>query len=184
MIICDALFWQNFWPNFTSTLAGLILGLPIALLTNRLLFSWQNRKQKMEETGRLHQALTNILNTLTENHIKLLTTQHLLDQHQLPLDTSFDTSAWEVMKNDVIQFLRNPDLKAKIAYHFSRLITLNKLCEKLSNFASIDVRAAIPNKEKTIEDLRNYIVSEIGVLIKDIDTISVLITNYRSKAFE
>lgn len=165
MIICSE-FWINFWPNFASTIGGLVIGLPIALWTNRIIIKEQNRKQETEDLGRLNNALDIIKKTLIENADKMLDLENTIYGNEVQWETRLDTSAWDAVKNDIIQYLHNPNLQKRIAYHFSRLNTLSQL-NSLYLESTTGVTSIITGREQMKEILKNYLITTVGSLLKD-----------------
>ena len=170
MIICSQ-FWSNFWPNFASTIGGLILGLPIALWTNRIVVAGQSRKQKNEEKARLEKALHIIKQTLAENKQRLLITREVINDNKVQFETQFDISAWDAVKTDIIKFLHDPLLQKRIAYHFLCLSALDKLNSIYLDSTAIGVSSIITGREQMKESLKTHIVTSIEFLIIDIDEI-------------
>jgi hypothetical protein len=169
MILCSQ-FWADFWPNFVSTLVGLLIGLPIALWTNRIIIIKESKKQKVVDSNRLKKALTIIKQTLQENRERILNTKNILEDNKVQLETEFDTSAWDSVKTDIIQFLHDPELQKQIAYHFSRLVTLVKLNEMYLDSAT-GMTATLTGIQTTKDALKNHILKNINFLTIDTDKI-------------
>lgn len=165
-MILSPVFWINFWPNFASTIGGLIIGLPIALWTNRKIIKEQTKKKEAEDIGRLSNALDIIKKTLIENNSKMLDLENTIYQNQVQWETRLDISAWDAVKNDIIQYLHNPNLQKRIAYHFSRLNTLSHL-NGMYLESTTGVTSIITGRDHMKEILKNYLISTIGSLLQD-----------------
>ena len=163
---CYSQFWTNFWPNFASTLFGLLLGLPLALWTNRIITSLQDRQNQKDKSQRLNNALQIIKATLTENQTRLSITVSALNNGEVQLDTQLDVSAWDAVKDDLSEYLHDPDLKKRIAYHFSRLNTMSKLNSMYLDL-SVGIGSALTGNEQTKLALKNNLLRTASFLMVD-----------------
>lgn len=175
IILCTQ-FWTDFWPNFTSTILGLILGLPLGLWTNRKIVISQDTQRQKEEEQRLKTALQIILEALTENNTRLHATIATINSSRVQFDIELDISAWDAVKDDITLHLHDPDLKKRIAYHFSRLTTMAKLNSMYLDF-SAGIGSTLGGVEKTRESLKNHLLTTADFLSKDISEILPLINN-------
>ena len=167
-------FWIDFWPNFTSTVFGLFLGLPLALWTNRIFSNTQNKQNIAEQTQRLNNALEILKQTLLENNDRLKTTINTINGSQVQFDIQLDISAWTAVKDDIVQYLHDPNLKKRVAYHFSRLSTIAQLNTMYLDFAT-GVLGTLSNAAVTREALKAYLLLTANELSEDIIGILPLI---------
>lgn len=167
-------FWEDFWPNFASTVFGLLLGLPIALWTNKKLTQSQDQKEQQIQKSRLVNALQIIRQALGENNTRLLTTIATIKSGRVQFDTELDISAWDAVRDDISNHLDDPNLKRRIAYHFSRLATMSKLNSAYLDF-SAGIASAIGGVENTKNSLYQALLQNADFLMKDISEISLLI---------
>lgn len=174
MITLCSQFWIDFWPNFTSTILGLLLGLPLALWTNRIIINTQGRQKQREEKEKLQNALQIIQQTLNENNTRLESTISTINIEMVQFDIQLDISAWDAVKEDITQYLNDPDLKKRIAYHFSRLATMARLNTMYLDY-SAGILSALGGVEKTREALKNTLLTTAVFLSKDINEILPLI---------
>lgn len=63
----DFAFWQNFASNSFATLLGVTLGIPVALLIDRLVNQWQEKEEFTKQKDALQQRKTQLLQTLKDN---------------------------------------------------------------------------------------------------------------------
>ena len=162
---------------------GLILGLPIALLVNRIIINAQDRKKKYEQEERLKNSLQIIRKTLAENNTRLKTTIKTIKESKVQFDIQLDISAWNVVKDDIIKHLHDSDLKKRIAYHFSRLGTLAQLNQMYLDF-SIGVGSALRGVQLQRDGLKNNILNTASTLSTEIDEILPLIDDELDKGKE
>ena len=167
-------FWTDFLPNFTSTVFGLLLGLPLAFWTNRKFTNAQDNQKQKEQKLRLENALKIIRQTLTENNARLQITVATINSGKVQFDIQLDISAWDAVKDDIAEHLHDPNLKKRIAYHFSRLNTMAKLNGMYLDF-SAGIGAALGGVETTRDALKSNLLATAGFLSTDIAEILPLI---------
>ncbi len=173
MILCTE-FWVNFWPNFVSTILGLILGLPIAVWTNNFFNKKQLANTKKLEIERLKKALTVVKDTMIENKKKLEMTISLLNQNQIQFDTQLDSSAWDVVKYEIIQVLHNPKLQKRLAFHFSWLTSMTKSNKQYLDL-NVGVNTTVTGMESAKAALKAHLIRYSTALITDLDEIVEMI---------
>jgi len=149
-------FWEAFWPNFASTVIGLLLGLPLALWTDRQITARSERLKRAEEQQRLALSLDTISQALSFNRERMKQLVQSLSSNRVPFDPAVDCSAWDSVKTEIIQYLHDPALQQRIAYHFSRMEAVLKLNDLYLNYAA-GIGAAIGGSEQTRDSLRNYL---------------------------
>jgi hypothetical protein len=174
MIYLSSEFWVNFWPNLASTICGLIIGLPLGLWTNRLVISSETRKQRKNDKNRLDNALQIIKETLVENLTRLENTRSVIQGNQVQFDTEIDTSAWDAIKSDIVQFLKVPLLQKRIAYHFSRIASYARLNQLYLDSTS-GISSALLSSPVRRTNLKTYILENIEFLVSDSHQINQLI---------
>ncbi len=170
-------FWTNFWPNFTSTVFGLLLGLPIALWTNRIITNYQDKLKYRDRNQRLHNAIKIIRQTLVENDARLQTAISIINNNKVQFDIQLDISAWDAVKDDITGYLHDTNLKKKLAYHFSMLTTTAKLNTLYLDF-SAGVASALGGNEKTRDNLKNYLLTTTASLSSEVAEILLLIDSH------
>jgi hypothetical protein len=110
-----------------ATTLGLIIGVPLSLWVNRRIILYSENLKDKEKKQRLSIALQTLIQSLNENIQRLDDIAHILQLERLKLGFILDTSAWEAVKPEVIQYLHEPNLQGKIAYHFAKLSSFEKL---------------------------------------------------------
>ena len=168
------MFWDNFYPNFISTVLGLILGLPIALWTSRILESFQEKKKKRLEKERLKRAIEVIDKTLTDNKDWINQSGQIIKDNKIQFELIIDTSTWDAVKNEIIEFLHDPVIQKRLAYHFSRLKSYERLYSMYIDFSK-GVNAIISSSEKTREVIKTQLLNSTSFLLTDIDEIQTLL---------
>jgi hypothetical protein len=64
-------FWLNFASNSLATILGLIIGIPTALLIERLLEKWRNQEQFKQTQVRINDLLSRTLVQVTNAELRL-----------------------------------------------------------------------------------------------------------------
>lgn len=174
-------FFKNFLPGFTAT----VLGIPVGLWANSWVVAQTEKAKRKEEAVRLYHSLAALDEAL---HFNILQSGMMLREHmngQAFFDFKLDSSTWEVVKNDVIQYLDNPPLRKKIAFHFSRIEELRKI-ESIYLDSAVGIMSALgqsPLRQTLNEDLPGRISQLIQVaqeLRQDIDSVQVkIVSKYR-----
>jgi len=62
----DFVFWQNFVSNSLATLLGVVVGIPVALLIDRLVTQWQEKKEISKQKEALLQRKNQLLQMLKD----------------------------------------------------------------------------------------------------------------------
>ena len=151
-------FWSGFWPNLAATFAGIILGVPIALWLNRHMGGVAERNLRADESERLKNRLEVIRATLTHNRQKLLYLDQVLQQDSATFDVGLDLVAWEACRDEIIPFLKNPDLRRRIALYFGRLATVARLSALYLDQA-VGVVSALGGVATTRTALKNHLLA-------------------------
>ncbi len=97
---------------------GLVVGLPLALWTNRWIVTHGERLKSHEEQARLDRALSVLAGALKFNRTKFVIVSKVLDEGNASLDIGVDYSAWDASRSEVTPYLGDPELQQRIAYHF------------------------------------------------------------------
>jgi hypothetical protein len=126
-------FWDSFWPNLASTVAGVILGLPVALWLNRRALEHGERIRTAGERTRVADALSVMGEVMKLNSSQLDNLIKVLSEDKALFDPSLDTSAWESVRSDISSEV-DPNLRRRLAHHFGRLESLVKLNELYLSF--------------------------------------------------
>jgi hypothetical protein len=87
-----------------------------------------------------------------------------------------DISAWDAVKEDIIEHLHDPNLMKRIAYNFSRLTTMANFNTMYLDF-SAGIGSALGGVERTRDALKSHLISEATFLFTDISEIIPLIDN-------
>jgi hypothetical protein len=74
-----------------------------------------------------------------------------------------DYSAWDAVKSEIIPFLHDPELRRKLAYHFSRTEAVNRLNDLYLNY-SAGIGSAVGGSEQTRTALRAYLLQNLSAL--------------------
>lgn len=167
-------FWSAFWPNLLSTALGVALGVPTALWINSKATEHGEHRERVQEEGRLLQALETLDRALSLNTKKLRQTSLDLKEQRIPFDITVDRSAWDAVKFEVIQVLHDPDLQQQLAFHFARLDSLARLNDMYLNLG-VGIASALQGAPKVRQTLRTYLESLVSELKNESSSLSTKI---------
>jgi hypothetical protein len=116
-----------FFSNLIATIIGVILGLPLALLTNRLIVSIEQKKERIKIQNRTYKALQYLINPIDANIGLMVKLQETIIVGKGKINFEINYSAWEGIKSDIIQYVQNPILKYDASRYFTRMKYLIKV---------------------------------------------------------
>lgn len=150
----DPQFGVIFWPTVAATLVGVFLGVLPALLIARFSEGAASTTRRVAEAQRLNRALQVLDAAMTRNAAALLalTRLDMLPAGQFVLTTQLETTTWEAVQGDVTPFLHDPDLQARLAYHFALISQIMKLHDRYVDFMA-GVASALANAPQTRREL-------------------------------
>jgi hypothetical protein len=163
-------FWDAFLPGVAATLIGVFVGLPAAFWLDRHIRAAGEQRQKAEMRKRLVDALTIIVDSLAYNQGVLRTTITVLIDNQVPFEAPLDYSAWDATKLEIVEYLKDPQLKHSLATYFAHLESFRRLFEMYQQY-TIGLEAALLGREKIRMGLRDYLIN----MLTGIDGASVYI---------
>lgn len=175
-------FWKAFLPSFIATILGVGLATLGAIWTNNKVIAQTEKAKRKEEVVKLVRSLTVIKEALTFNN------EHFLNMLQLHKnDNSIfyfrcDDSTWDVVKNDVVQYLHNPALQRRIAYHFSLIKELRKI-EAIYLDSSVGAIASLQHGQAPLKqvigthipEIIQELIDEADILIQQINSVQAKI---------
>jgi hypothetical protein len=129
-------FWEDFWPNFAATAAGIILGLPLAFWINRHAARLGERNRRDAEKSQVANVLHTIELAIRANGPRLDRFAKVLANRNTLFDTGLDTSAWEAVQGILNASFNTPDLRQRLAYHFSRLAAVVQMNSRLVGYSA------------------------------------------------
>lgn len=173
-------FWSSFCPNIVSTVVGIVIGVPIALWINSQAASVGERTRVEQERERLQRGLTVVLAAIDFNRERLQEFNAVLPNDQVPFDVGLDVSAWDVSRDEIVPFLKNPDLQRRLAYHFSQFGTLARL-STLYLDQVVGVASALQGADRTRTALRNHLLKKIHELLDESQRLIQEVQATRSK---
>ena len=127
-------FLVAFWPNLAATVAGVVLGLPIALWVSRLSLRGSERSSQRSQAQRVHHALQVLISAMKSNCATLREYSEVLASAHLRWHLGLDVSAWGAIQADFIAEITDPALRREVAFHFSQLKTLTFLNQQYLQF--------------------------------------------------
>lgn len=122
-------FFDAFWPNLASTLIGILVGIPIALLINRRLVEHQRKFEMIQKAQQLDDAIE-VLIAACHYNIKVLDSiredslaGRALHSPDLRLTT------WDAVGSILSNNCSSPELLQVLSHHWLRLHRIQALCE-------------------------------------------------------
>lgn len=113
-------------PDIFKMTCALIAGLPIALWIDRRRLRRESLRQQVSGRKRLNQSLIILEHDISQIRNELVEAEVTLVSSAEPLQLSLDTSAWDVCKADITNFLPSPELRQKIARYYSQIERFNQ----------------------------------------------------------
>ncbi len=170
-------FFKNFLPNFGATVLGVLLGLPLALWTNRMISARIEKSKRIEEIASLDRALVSVVESLIFNRQCFSKMLNTLSNNQVTIDPALDYSTWDAVQRDIIQYLDDPSLQREIAYYFSRIRTLLQI-QSMYLDSTNGITASLwdpPPLRQSLQTLLPKMIAELDeradTLMKDIELI-------------
>jgi hypothetical protein len=175
-------FFKNFLPGFAAT----VLGIPVGLWANSLVVAQAEEAKRKEEATRLYDSLATINEALTFN---ILQSGIMLQEHmngKAFFYVQLDSSTWDVVKKDIIQYLDDPALRRRIANHFSRIEEIRRI-ESIYLDSVVGVMSALyelPPLKQTLSGelprIIDQVAKEAQMLKQHIDSVQAkILSKYR-----
>jgi|ERR1051326_1026297 hypothetical protein len=120
-------FLASFFADFAATALGVLIGLPLALWTNRKIAEHGERQRRHEQETRLAHALEVVGRALTHNRDRFEFLGGVLAETHATFDPALDYSAWEATQGEIGPLVRDAELQQRLAYHFARVRSLSDL---------------------------------------------------------
>jgi hypothetical protein len=155
-------FFTSFWPNLASTMLGVVLALPIALWTNRLIVRHGELAQKNSGEERLAAALSVLVRAIGHNIVVLRRMRVEIENGRALFDAPVDFSAWDAVYSDMV-LLRDPELQRQLAFYFSRMKAISKLSDMYLDFAA-GITSALGGSESTRDSMKTHLLHQIDNL--------------------
>jgi hypothetical protein len=164
-------FWSNFWPGLASTIAGIVIGVPIALWLTHYGASIQERARQAVELARLQRGLQSLATAVRHNAEGLRLFSGALQKNQVPFDIGLDVSAWDVSKQEIIPFLQDAEMQRRIAHHFTRIESLRRSAALLLE-QSFGVASALQGAAQTRKALSAHLQGQSDSLSHEADQLA------------
>ena len=159
-------FLLAFWPNITATVAGVVIGVPIALWLNARGGKAVDKKRIADECAKLKHGLDAVVLSLKHNESLLGELIASVENKREVYDTGLNLSAWEACREQIVPYLKDAELSRRIAYHFERLAGVSRLVAMYLNLG-VGVASALGGSQKTRETLAANIAQSATLLIAD-----------------
>ena len=133
-------FWSSYWSNLTSTIAGVALGLPIALYLDRKAGEKQQDFEHRAELRRRAAILEMLRRNIEAIELSAADIRNMFRQSSIPR-TSVSTDAWNALSSDVLTILaRYGDSAIETAVKLDAFFQLVKRTQGEADRLAVDVR--------------------------------------------
>jgi hypothetical protein len=112
---------SSFFYELLATLIGVAGGLPIALVADRFIKSFDERKKNKEEQRDLYILLSSLSDTIDKNRAHMFSLIETLEQKTVKASFAIDYSTWESINIEVGKYLQNPELQYRLSNHFTQM---------------------------------------------------------------
>ena len=152
------LFLTAFFANFAATVLGVLIGLPLAMWTNRKIAAHGESQRRANEESRLAHALEVVARALSHNRDRFEFLAGVLAETHATFDPALDSSAWEATKGEIAPLLRDSELQHRLAYHFARV---QSLCDLHKDYLGyfVGVSATVSGAEAAKSRLRDVLTN-------------------------
>ncbi|MFD3227566.1 hypothetical protein [Rahnella aceris] len=124
-------FMNSFWPNFASTIAGIIIGLPVAILVNQKVTNLQNKIVKEQRREQLIKSVQVLLQAMEYNRNVLIKITELAFVGRVLRNSDLRITVWDVIGENLMAHGCEPDLLQLLSHHWLRLKRLENLNENI-----------------------------------------------------
>ena len=133
-------FWSSYWSNLTSTIAGVALGLPIALYLDRKAGEQQRDFERRAELRRRAAILEMLRRNIKAIGLSAADIRNMFRQNAIPR-TSVSTDAWSALSSDVLTILAHyGDSAIETAVHLDTFFQLVKRTQVEADRLTADVQ--------------------------------------------
>lgn len=146
-------FWAGFWPNLASTIIGVILGLPFAVLASGWAQRFVNRKTDRDAQNQLRVGLALLLAAIDQNTGVLKTYSDTLVDDRILVYLDLDLAAWEATRASALSTLQKPALYRRAAMYFDRTKGLLKLSQAYVD-STVGLASSLNNSASTAQAIR------------------------------
>jgi hypothetical protein len=166
-------FWQAFWPNFASTVLGVLIGIPIALLINRQASKLSDRSRIKLENQQLHDALIIVRRSIKHNRGELNKILNYSSGYSVAkfLETDLDITVWDTVHNTIMEYLRYIHPKRKLNAYYSKLSRLDEINRLMFEYHSGSLSSIPADTLSIMSNLMSYMMKTSNELINESDNL-------------
>ncbi|MBV6819008.1 hypothetical protein KWG64_13775 [Rahnella sp. PD12R] len=124
-------FMSSFWPNFASTLAGVVIGFPVAIFVNQKVINQQNKITVQKSNDQLRKSLQVLLGAFEYNEPILKRIMELAFTGRVMRNSDLRITVWDVVGQNLMVNGCEPDLLQLLSHHWLRLKRLESLNESM-----------------------------------------------------
>jgi hypothetical protein len=129
------------------------------------------RRSEAEARTRLKHGIEALRFSLVHNKKELASVVGIFSQKKVPFDTGLDVAGWEASRDEIVPFLKRPDLQRRIAFLFARLDTFARLNSMYLDLA-VGTGSTIGGAKGSRDVLRSYLETLAKELGSEIDAVS------------
>ncbi|MBC9072397.1 hypothetical protein IAI53_10525 [Thauera sp. CAU 1555] len=120
-------FFLAFWPNLASTVLGVVLGVPVALLLNRRFLEHQQQLERTESSERLGSAVDVLVDACEYNSKVLDRIAELALSGRAMRNVDLRLTTWDAVGAMLSGSFSDPELLQMLSHHWLRLKRLEDL---------------------------------------------------------
>lgn len=120
-------FFLAFWPNLASTVLGVVLGVPVALLLNRRFLVHQQKVERTEQSKRLGNAVDVLVDACEYNSKVLCRIAELALSGSAMRNVDLRLTTWDAVGAMLSGSFSDPELLQMLSHHWLRLKRLEDL---------------------------------------------------------
>jgi hypothetical protein len=156
-------FWDQLWPALVATIAGVVVGVPVALQVNAAIAARAARAAEAEARKRLVAGLIVVTVSLEANVARLKDISETVGAGRAPFDAGLDTARWDAVRDEVVEHLDDPDLKGRLASHFAGTEVLARLLRMYLDLVA-GMAATLEGSQVTRQALAGNLIQRAGAL--------------------
>jgi hypothetical protein len=177
-----ASFWLAFWPNLLANIAGIAFGVPLALWIDRKAAEAGARSRRAAAITELGAALLSLEHAISDNRPKLDRLAALVGQRRIltATDTGLDYTAWSAVQPLLAREVGSPDLRRRLAFHFSRVQAIVKMVDLISH-SLVSIPGPTPPVSEARLDAMGAIADAVTALQSESPKLVEELATYRTR---
>lgn len=143
---CES-FWLNTLSNFVTTIGGIVIGIPLALLIDRIVRT-RNQAEKLAEANRRAQKILTLLDSELEKNLQYITQFHQDVAHNF---YPVRMESWNAFSDGgEIQWIDDPDLLSKLSDSYAQIKRFDKIFQEYAHASLFPGMVGAPDLNEKI----------------------------------